>query len=97
MYEITGLEQKWPNNFEDALHNDHFEKTLVKFFTSTWDETKYLTVFTHKAICLNCEDIYFRYHVEKGKLTKTEDTWLRCNHEEADIKMLFHVGHSISK
>ena len=24
MYEITGLEQKQPKNFQDALHNNYF-------------------------------------------------------------------------
>ena len=36
MYEITGPEQKRPNGFQGALHNDHFKRALVKF--STWGE-----------------------------------------------------------
>ena len=35
MYEITGPEQKRTNNFQDALHNDHFTKTLIEFITRT--------------------------------------------------------------
>ena len=31
LYEVTGPEQTRPNNFQDAFHNDHFKKTLVKF------------------------------------------------------------------
>ena len=44
MYEITGPEQKRPNNFQDALHNDHFKQTLVRFITSTWGEEKYVAM-----------------------------------------------------
>ena len=29
-------------------------------------------------------------------MTKTEDTQLWCNHEEADTKMLFHAGHLVA-
>ena len=40
--------------------------------------------------------IYFQYHVEKRKLTNTEDTWLWCSHEGAHTKMLFHLGNLVA-
>ena len=40
MFEIRGSEQKQPNSFQDALHNNHFKKALVKVTTSTWGEEK---------------------------------------------------------
>ena len=31
LFEITRPEQKGPNNFQDALHNNYLKKSLVKF------------------------------------------------------------------
>ena len=94
MYEITGPEQKRPNNFQDALHNDYFKKTLVKF-TILPGVKKNITILQNKELHVNCEDNCFLYPDEKGKMTKAEDMKLWCNHEEADTKMLFHVGHLV--
>ena len=69
MYEITGLEQKRPNNIQDALHNDHFKKALVKYRTSILGEEKYVTIFQNKELHVNCEDTCFLYCEEKGKMT----------------------------
>ena len=96
MYQITGPQQKQPNNFQDALLNVYLKKALAKFITSTWGEEKYVTILQNKELCLNCEYTYFLYRVEKGKMTKTEDKRLCCNHEEADTKILFYVGHLVA-
>lgn len=48
MYETTEPEKKRPNNFRDALHNDHFKEALVKFMTSTFSEEKYVTNYIAK-------------------------------------------------
>ena len=63
---------------------------------STWGEEKYVTILQNKELRVNCEETCFLYRVEKGKMTKTEDTRLCFNHEEADTKMLFHVGHLVA-
>ena len=64
-YEITGPEQKRPNNSQDALHNAYFKKTLLKLVTSTWGEAKYVTILQHKELRVNCEDTCFLHCVEK--------------------------------
>ena len=38
----------------------------------------------------------FLYRIEKRKMSKTEDTWLWCNHKEADRKILFYVWHLVA-
>ena len=48
MYETTEPEKKRPNNFRDALHNDHFKKALVKFMTRTQGEEKHVTHYLTK-------------------------------------------------
>ena len=96
MYQITGTQQKQPKNFQDALLNVYLKKALVKFITSTWSEEKYVTILQNKELHLNCEYTCFLYRVEKGKMTKTEDKRLCCNHEEADTKILFYVGHLVA-
>ena len=67
MYEITGPEQKRPNNFQDALYNDHSEKALVKFIISTWGEEKYVTILQNKELHVNCEDTCFLYRNDKNR------------------------------
>ena len=96
MYQITGPQQKQPNNFQDALLNVYLKKALAKFITSTWGEEKYVTILENKELRLNCEYTCFLYRVEKGKMTKTVDKRLCCNHEEADTKILFYVGHLVA-
>ena len=93
MYEIIGPGQKQPNT---ALHNVYFKDALVNFVTSTWSEEKYVTMLQRKELRVNCEYICFLYRIEKGKVTKTEDKRLWCNHEETDTKIIFHVGHLIT-
>ena len=44
MYEITGLQQKWRNYFQDTLYKDYFKKVMI----STWGEEKYVTVLQKK-------------------------------------------------
>ena len=75
MYEITGPEQKRPNNFQDALHNANFKKTLLKLVTSTWGEEKYVTILQHKELRVNCEDTCFLHCVEK--VVKKREKWLK--------------------
>ena len=53
MYQITGPQQKQPNNFQDALLNVYLKKALVKFITSTWGEEKYVTILQNKELRLN--------------------------------------------
>ena len=49
LYQITGPEQKRPNCCQNALHNDHFKKALVKFIIyNTWGEEKYVTILKTK-------------------------------------------------
>lgn len=48
MYETIEPEKKRPNNFRDALHNDHFKEALVKFMTSTYGEEKYVNNYIAK-------------------------------------------------
>ena len=76
----------------------HFITTTLKklLSTSTWREEKYVTILQIKKLRVNCEDACFLYRVEKGEMTKTEDTRLWCNKEEADTKMLFHVGQLVA-
>ena len=95
-YQITGPQEKRPNNFQDALLNVYLKKALVKFITSTWGEEKDVTILQNKELRLNCEYTCFLYRVEKGKMTKTVDKRLCCNHEEADTKILFYVGHLVA-
>ena len=96
MYQITGPQEKRPNNFHDALLNVYLKKALVKFITSTWGEEKDATILQNKELRLNCEYTCFLYRVEKGKMTKKVDKRLCCNHEEADTKILFYVGHLVA-
>lgn len=44
-----------------------------------------------------CKRICFLYCLQKGEITETEDTLLWCNHEKADTKKLFHVGHLVAQ
>ena len=57
---------------------------------------KNITILQNKELHVNCEDNCFLYPVEKGKMTKTDDMKLWCNHEEADTEMLFQVGHLVA-
>ena len=82
LFEITRPEQKGPNNFQDALHNNYLKKSLVKFrIYSTWGDDKNI-ILQNKKLHVKCEGIWFLYRVENRK-----------NQGETVAKMLFHDGH----
>ena len=56
MYEITGPTQQRPVNFRNALRNNLFRQSLVKFLVISWEDDTLVEVLKHKEVFVNCED-----------------------------------------
>ena len=64
----------------------HFITTILQKLLSNLSlepRVKKIYDYIQKEIHVNCEYMCFLYRVEKGKVTKIEDTWLWCNLKEA--------------
>ena len=90
-YEISGPAQKRPKDFNVALRNKNFKKSLIKFLIDSWQEDFAVEIIKDKIILVTCEEKCFSYRAINSRILKTEGKHMQSTHEEADSRMIFHI------
>ena len=90
-FNITDPSQKRPVNFLQALRNDSFKDSLVKFLLQQWQEHHFTSIIGNKEIYTNYNDDCYLFKSVSGQIIKEEIYTLHCEQEEVDSRMIFHM------
>ncbi|KAL4113704.1 hypothetical protein QTP88_017283 [Uroleucon formosanum] len=93
-YVISGPDQTRPADFIKELRNGHFKEAFVDFLIEHWIQL--LVFIGNKIINLSHKNCNYTFIVHNGKVLRSTNELLSCNHEEADTKIIYHLYH-ISK
>lgn len=90
-FNIAGPDQVRPSDFLKELKNTHFKQALVDFFIQHWASDEMVPFIENKLIYINFKQCH-SYFVENNTNVSNVDDNLSCpEHEEADIKIIYHV------
>jgi hypothetical protein len=90
---IYGEQQKTPRQWKKFMCSGENKEELMKFIFITWSKAdprllKGITVFiAHEDTCHKLFEV-------NGEMISHEIEELRCDHEEADTRMITHAGHA---
>ena len=88
---ITGREQIRPRDWENALKSASFKTSLFKFLAIEWQNDLYAEILAGHQIFLGYEEECYSFTEMNGKVTREAVPSLRCSHEEADTRMVYHL------
>ena len=91
-FSITGPCQKRPSNWNQALKNNNFKKSLFEFLLNTWKDDSCASIFKQKTLFANSGDVCYRYNVVDGRVQRKVDDGLHNDHEKADCLMFYHLA-----
>ena len=90
-FDILGPGQKRPQNWLEALRNDRFKESLVKYLINSWNDNSNAGIIQDKVLYANCGDVCYSYKVSDGHVVRRVEPLLCCKHEEADSRMIYHL------
>ena len=92
-YSIQGPQQKRPTEWQKALLSPSFKSALLKFLFSEWLRPEYAQILSGHSLYFALHDQCHRYTVLNGSVVREPVQQLRCKHEEADTRVIFHVNN----
>jgi hypothetical protein len=90
-YKINGSNQQRSAEFSELLKNDSFKNAFVDFLTVYFETDEITSILGNKQLYVTNNTKCFLYESESGVVQKTEVDNLRCLHEEADTRMVYHI------
>ena len=91
MYQISGLDQIRPKDFNKALKSSSFKQQLAHFLVKDWAADHYASLLEGREVFLGVNQQCFKFHVVKGKVVQELLPELECNHPEADTRLCLHL------
>ena len=96
-YQITGPERKRPPNWLQALREDQFKEALVTFLVDYLENNNSARILGSKKVIVNNGDICYSFISQEDRMVKSEEVAYYAKHEEADTRMIYHVGQLPSR
>ena len=93
-YGITGPEQRRPPNCQQALSSTSFKREFVRFLSVDWRNHHHARTLENHEVYLTIEDTCFKYTAVDGQVMCEEAKDYKCNHEEADTRIIYHLNKS---
>ena len=91
-YQITGPEQKHPSNWLQALRGDQFKEALVISLVDYLEKNNSARILGSKKLIVNNDDTCYSFISQEDRMVKSEEVAYYAKHEEADTRMIYHVG-----
>lgn len=88
---IKGPEQKRDSSFKKQLERESFKRELPIFLTKDWSSNLYKPLLDDKEVYLGVMGECTRYFVEDGEVHAESVPSLKCNHSEADTRVILHM------
>lgn len=94
VYNIIGLDQKLPRNLHQALQSESFKTKFVNFFVTTLQNygSNFYSCFNEKILYCSAENECYKFSAIEGEICCENVADLYCEHEEADVKIVFHLS-----
>ena len=90
-FQVTGLSQKRPSNWLEAMKVTSFKISLDKFLVEYWNCNLLVDLIGEKILYVNFGDTCYKYQVASNCAVRSDEARLYSNHEEVDSRMFFHV------
>ena len=91
-YQITGREQKRPLDWLQVLRGDQFKEALVTFLVDYLENSNSTRILGSKKLIVNNGDTCYSFISQEDRMVKSEEVAYYVKHEEADTRMIYHVG-----
>ena len=92
---VVNSSQKCPKQWSKALRSGSNKTAIIKFLVEEWMKDTYSSVIpdTCDLYATSGEECW-HFTSNGGAVTRQLVSELRCNHEEADTRMLLHAAHA---
>ena len=91
-YQITGTEQKRPSNWLQALRGDKIKEALVTFSINYLENNNSTRILGSKKLIVNNGGTCYSFISQEDRMVKSEEFAYYVKHEEADTRIIYHVG-----
>lgn len=88
---IEGPEQRRDASFKKQLERESFKQQLPVFLTKDWSNSHYSPLLNEREVYLGVMGECTRYFVQDGEVCAESVPSLRCNHAEADTRVILHM------
>ncbi|KAI9559499.1 hypothetical protein GHT06_013493 [Daphnia sinensis] len=89
---ISGPNQQRPTDWLKALRNDCFKRELSKYLIEAFQDDSLSHIIADRTLNVTFESSCYSFTVVEGKVKRAEEPSFFCNHEEADTRMIGHLG-----
>ena len=89
---LTRPEQKRPSNWLQALKGDQFKEALATFLVDYLENNNSARILGSKKLIVNNDDTCYSFISQEDRMVKPEEVAYYAKHEEADKRMIYHVG-----
>jgi len=88
---IDGPQQKRVGSFKKQLEVEEFKKELPVFLMKNWSSSHLKPLLENRVVYLGVMEECTRYFVEDGVVKEESVDSLKCNHAEADTRVIIHM------
>ena len=75
-FQVTGLSQKRPSNWLEAMKNTSFKISLNKFLVEYWNDSSLVDLIGEKILYVNCGDTCYKYQVASNGVVRSDEARL---------------------
>ena len=90
---MKGPAQKRPTNWLDALKNNTFKESLIRYLVQAWKDPSFGPILKNKIFYANFNNTCYRCVNSEGSMLCEEEEELYGSHEDADSRMFFYLDH----
>ena len=80
------------SNRHQALRGDQFKEALVTFLVDYLENDNSARILGSKKLIVNNGDTCYSFISQEDRMVKSEEVAYYAKHEEADTRMIYHVG-----
>lgn len=91
-YSIKGPRQVRPTDFLGSLKNYRFKDALVEFLADYWKNDHLQSILKRKKVFITVGSECYSYQTKDSHVVITEEVDYKCEHEEADTRIMFHIS-----
>ena len=88
---ITGPDQKRPRDWQHALRSPSFNQALMRFLSADWSRDKHAIQLQNHQVYFAFDETCLMYTCQQNMINVNEVGSFKCQHEEADTRIIFHM------
>ena len=96
-FSVTGADQKRPKDWQHALNSPLFKTAFFRFLSVDWQNESHADVLRDHEVYLAVEDKCYRFTEMNSVVNRKDVPQLKCQHEEADTRLIYHLIYHTKK